>query len=537
MSVTVRQLAQRSGLGLRLVAGFDGADRVIAWAHSIEIPDPAPWLSGGELVMTTGLNVGDSPQEQFNYVSALVQAGSVALAFDTGTTFSEVPDGIRAAGDDLGFPILAVTARTPFIAITRAVIDELTADQVRVVQRVCDQQRGLASAALRGGLPTLVTSLGRALSTSVVVVDAEERTLAESGAEASRLLSTLLSSLGDAGNRRSRTRQRINRVVADDGGLTLVQSVGVAHDVLGWIAVRLDGPMDSSAQLLVAHAVSLISIELGKPAELVDAERRLRSGVTRALLDMGGSVDPSLLRYFHFGYGDSIHAIVFADVGALVQAEHQVHLALAAEGIRYLMARVERDLVVLLPEAATRSVRRRLHDQVSAQLQKPLRAGVGSYVPLSDAMVSVRQARIAVRAATLGTGSYVESSELGTLSLLLNIISTEDLVTLSDSALGVLVAEDRARPAGKLIDTLGAYLESNGQMEVAAAQLNVHRHTMRNRIRKIAQLLGRDIESAHARADLWMALHARRLLCTRTAEEPVASGSSVDPVTQSAPDT
>ena len=104
-------------------------------AHPIELPDPTPWLSGGELVMTTGLEIGADADDQFAYLQGLVAAGCVALAFDTGTRFDRVPDGLRAAGDALGFPVLAVPASTPFIAITRAVIDELTADQVRSVRQ------------------------------------------------------------------------------------------------------------------------------------------------------------------------------------------------------------------------------------------------------------------------------------------------------------------------------------------------------------------------------------------------------------------
>lgn len=105
MAVTVRRLTTLPDLGLTLVAGRDGADRVIEWAHPIELPDPTPWLSGGELVMTTGLEIGADADAQFAYLQGLVGAGCVALAFDTGTRFDRVPDGLRAAGDALGFPV------------------------------------------------------------------------------------------------------------------------------------------------------------------------------------------------------------------------------------------------------------------------------------------------------------------------------------------------------------------------------------------------------------------------------------------------
>ena len=150
MAITARRLAQHPKLGLALVAGRENADRAVTWAHAIELTDPTPYLFGGELVMTTGLTVGATDSEQFDYVARLSAANVAALAFDTGTTFRQVPDGIVRAGDAFGLPVLKVPASTPFIAITRAVIDEVNADEVRSVQRIVDQQETMARETLRG---------------------------------------------------------------------------------------------------------------------------------------------------------------------------------------------------------------------------------------------------------------------------------------------------------------------------------------------------------------------------------------------------
>ena len=64
------------------------------------------------------------------------------------------------------------------------------------------------------------------------------------------------------------------------------------------------------------------------------------------------------------------------------------------------------------------------------------------------------------------------------------------------------------------MSTLTAFLEYNGHTETAAAALGVHRHTLRNRLVKIAELTGLELDSAHVRAELWVALQARELLRT-----------------------
>lgn len=67
----------------------------------------------------------------------------------------------------------------------------------------------------------------------------------------------------------------------------------------------------------------------------------------------------------------------------------------------------------------------------------------------------------------------------------------------------------------ELIATLTAFLRYNGQVEAAAADLDVHRHTLRNRLRRIMALLGDDLESADMRTQLWLAVKADRLLGER----------------------
>ncbi|MFD0479489.1 PucR family transcriptional regulator [Nonomuraea thailandensis] len=61
-----------------------------------------------------------------------------------------------------------------------------------------------------------------------------------------------------------------------------------------------------------------------------------------------------------------------------------------------------------------------------------------------------------------------------------------------------------------LVESLRAYLESNGHWDAAAQRLGVHRHTLRYRMRRVADLLGRDLDDPGTRAELWLALEAAR---------------------------
>lgn len=509
MACTVRRLTQRADLGLTMVAGLQVADRVIEWAHPIELSDPTPWLSGGELVMTTGLKIGTRPQEQFDYVSRLVQAGTVALAFDTGTTYDRVPDGIRSAGDALGLPVLSVPASTPFIAITRAVIDELTADQIRSVQRVVDQQENLARATLRGGIPSVISALGQALSSSVAVIDSQDRVLAQYGADSDRVVA-IACSVADTARTGSARRRRTSKVVADESGYCTIHSVSAAQELHGYLAVDSPGPLPPSDRLIVAHAVSLLSIELGKPAKVVDANQRLRTSTTHALLNMGDRLDVSVLRYFGFDTDARVAAIVLTDVGPLLTAQKLATSVLAGRSSPHLMAPTDHGLLVVVPADRAAELGPRLHKHLAAQSQRRIGGGLGSSVSLLDAGVSVRQATLAARSSP--QHRFVVFTEMGTVATWLGSQSSEDLRALAHGVLSELDAYDATHPGTVgLVATLAAFLERNGEREVAAADLGVHRHTMRNRMNKIVELTGQDLDSAHARAELLMAITAREL--------------------------
>src|SRR5688572_33082985 len=79
--LTVRDIAALPGLGLELVAGAAGGGNVIRWVHVSELPDPTPWLEGGELLITTGLGIGQLSRPQREYVRRLAGPGPAGLAF------------------------------------------------------------------------------------------------------------------------------------------------------------------------------------------------------------------------------------------------------------------------------------------------------------------------------------------------------------------------------------------------------------------------------------------------------------------------
>ena len=72
-----------------------------------------------------------------------------------------------------------------------------------------------------------------------------------------------------------------------------------------------------------------------------------------------------------------------------------------------------------------------------------------------------------------------------------------------------LLAPLESRDRGDLVASVRAWLAHLGQWDAAATTLGVHRHTLRYRMRRVEELLGRTLDDAGLRADLWVALAIR----------------------------
>jgi DNA-binding PucR family transcriptional regulator len=118
-----------------------------------------------------------------------------------------------------------------------------------------------------------------------------------------------------------------------------------------------------------------------------------------------------------------------------------------------------------------------------------------------------------------GHAALATFRDLGSVQLLLSLQDDRGVELYCDALLGRLAEHDR-RHRSSLVESLRAYIEANGRWADAAAVLNVHRHTLRYRIRKIEELTGRDLSDAGDRLELWLALRAHELRSPAPALEP-----------------
>ena len=192
-------------LDIRLVAGEAGLDRPVRWVHISELADPTPWLSGGELLLTTGMNLAE-PEAQRAFVERLAAHDLAGLGLGVGFAHAEAPDALREAAAELGFPLFEVPYDVPFIAVTEKAFSHLVNEQYAVLQRALSAHERLERIVLsEQGLEGVTDALATLIGGTALVYDARGGELARSDG------GVPLARRGARGDRRGAARARPRR--------------------------------------------------------------------------------------------------------------------------------------------------------------------------------------------------------------------------------------------------------------------------------------------------------------------------------------
>ncbi|MGA9749680.1 MAG: PucR family transcriptional regulator ligand-binding domain-containing protein, partial [Nocardioides sp.] len=138
--VMLADLLADDGLGL-VQTHVPAPEREVRWVATSELADPTPFLEGGEVLLTTGLETSGWRSEWRGYVERLVSAGVVALGFGTGLTHRRVPRSLVRAAEASGLNLVEVPRRTTFVAISRTTAGLIDSGADAAARRSLEAQR------------------------------------------------------------------------------------------------------------------------------------------------------------------------------------------------------------------------------------------------------------------------------------------------------------------------------------------------------------------------------------------------------------
>ena len=348
--LTVRGLV--SEMGLELTAGDAGADAPVRWVHISELPDPTPWLSGGELLLTTGIQL-DTDERQREFVRLLAGHHLSGLGFGAGFDHETVPAALVEEAEELGFPVFEVPYELPFIALTEKAFARLVNEQYEVLQRGIAIHKRLERLVLEeSGLDEVVRALAAAIGGAVCVFSGRgetisskpfRRALPEEALEQVRQEVIRRSEELSDGGARASDNAEFAPDHPDIAGRSLVLPVslrGRGAPQAWLVAARDTGVLGDFERLILQQAVTVVALELMRQRAMRDTERRLAGDVLAEALTGRLSEEELAMRLRPFGIGHSAAVLVFSgnDGAPPQQAEGALDRFLADAGIGALVA-------------------------------------------------------------------------------------------------------------------------------------------------------------------------------------------------------
>ncbi|WP_236245404.1 PucR family transcriptional regulator [Streptomyces sp. CC210A] len=537
--ITVRRAlelpALRGGLP-EVVTGAEQLHRTVRWVHAGEAPNIASLLKGGELLLTTGLAIGARPAEQRTFVRRLAERGIAALVVELGPRFTRLPVPLVEAARAAGLALVQLHREVPFVAVTEEVHTEIVNGHYALLRQAEEVHRQCTGALLSGGgIPRVLRILSGFAANPVFLETADGQLLyAADGGSAPARPDPLQVWEGLRGQRGPADRPPAGSLVVDVPG-------GAAEGGTGPVRARLlltavSGELLPVHRMAAERAAGVLAVVLmqarqeeelaarGRGDFLTDlAEGRVAEGDARAQARVlgfrpgDGPLLPVVMR---------VTAAEHSPAGSWALLARAVVEELAAVGVPALVGvRPVEGRVPLLLGLRAEDERTAVADRVAAALRTGAeRAGLakaGGQAPIvvvgvaggwASASAGLRHAaETAAAAQGLPPCAWHDARRLDIDLLLwrLHRHDEEGLAAFVERAIGPVRAHDAAsRPP--LLPTLEAYLAHAGRKAETARALHLNRQTLYNRLARITELLGTDLDDPQAVLALSLALRARR---------------------------
>ncbi|WP_329115138.1 PucR family transcriptional regulator [Streptomyces sp. NBC_01465] len=520
--ITVQRALELPGLrgGLpEVVAGADRLQRTVRWVHAGEVPNIASLLKGGELLLTTGLGLGTRPAEQRAFVRRLADRGIAALVVELGPRFSRLPATLVETARAAGLPLVQLHREVPFVSVTEEVHTEIVNGHYALLQRAEEVHRRCTEALLGGGgVPQVLRILADFASNPVFLETADGQLLYAAGED-----EPLQVWEGLRGHR--------------PAGAVLVEVPGGGPGT-GFVRARIAlipvaGPLAPVHRMAAERAAGILAVVLMQARQEEELAARGRGDFLTDLAEGRISAEdaPAQARVLGFKPGDGpLLPVVMRLASELSPTGNWAVLAravleeLSSVGVPVLLGvRPVEGRVPLLLGLRGESERTAVADRVAVALRAGVeRAGLeraGAHPPVvvvgvaggwAAASAGLRHAaETATAAQGLSDRPWYDARRLDIDLLLWRLRDHPDLAAFVDRAIGPLREHDRtSRPP--LLPTLQTYLAHAGRKAETARELHLNRQTLYNRLARIAELLGTDLDDPQTVLALSLALRARR---------------------------
>ena len=508
----VKDLLDVPEFGIRLLTtDLDALDRTVRWTFTTDLPDPSRYIAGGELVIT-GLVWRREPGDSENFVAAVFGSGATALAAGEGL-LGHIPDDLVDACERHGLPLLAVPESVSFGDLTEFLVGRVAGDRIAALNSSLMRQRHLLTAVAEGrALDELALHTTRETGMQCLIFTATGRRLV--------IEATPFSDADvDALTHRALSAIRLPATVSLDGGREYsVFAVGasLSSRAMRWFIAAAGNFEEFSPPIADAFGqlASIAALDRARREEGRLVRREIADQAVR-LLEEDWSKAETLVRIRQAGVDPDRPLVVISaafvgrgDMNELLRTV--LSDTLTSFGGRCVGGGTKGDIVGIVATKGLDIVpvlRTRLRRLAPGIGRARLVVGVSSEVTgaaLEGAIHAARHAADVARASERQV-AVVAAGDLDSALSLVSILPDRVRREYAVRVLGPVLEYDGD---SGLLETLREFLAQGGSWNRTAEVLHVHLNTVRYRIKRVEELLGRDLGSTTDRLDVFLALES-----------------------------
>lgn len=492
------------------------------WLRSVAMPDATDRHVAGDLLLAVGTS---SVAEAVRWAAA---AQATAVLVRPAETDSGTGSGTES-GADVERNAAAIGCRRE-VAVLLADPAVSWSQLAGVVYGLVLESRETASGRGPTDLFALADSLADVIGGAVTIEDRHSRVLAYSrsqqGGDPARLETILVRQVPDRLRELFQQQGVFARLAATDEpvfvpadsrhGLTgrMAVAARAGHELLGSVWVSCDSPLTGAHRRALTDGARTVALHLLRSRASADLERQVESDLVIRLLE--GSADAATV---FSRLGLSPEAMRVIAVRAYAEGERHAPLLLAFEQATtgFGWSRPGRStllgdtLYTILPAERAEAARQwvmALRAELPARVR--VAAGIGGPAEVAELPAGRQEADECLALHESGRpGAVPPAYDEAWDDILLRRLRAAARIgrTPARGPVSALLRHD-ARHGTQFAATLRAWLETQGDLTLAAERLGVHPNTIRNRLRKMGELTPLDLDDARQRLAMIIMLAA-----------------------------
>lgn len=486
----------------KLVAGENGINNAIDYVDILEVPDACSWIKANTLLITTGYSVKNNLSAQEHIIETIAKMKASGLAVKFERYIGNIPPNLIELSNKLNVPLISLNSKIPYIDITYPIMMHIINEQAALLSYSNNVYSKLSNIALTtGSLEKLALELSTLLHYSVHIY-----------------------------------MYNIRKDILHSDSKRQVFPVSLKNKIYGYIEINADHKLTDKEMIAVKHTQILVALHMVNKELTVESTHKeqrdflddiishkipknqlsiraeeLNISLNKHKYALLANIDDFSKYIIEHKLSESHINNIKNNFGNIIrQCVHKIY------GSNNIFAVRQSDKVFILFPVDSPD-----NQKIKYLLQK-IRASFKMYFSDIDITIAISKTFIDITELPIiyskirclisicrkmnGSGHDILWDEAETY-LLINEMDSNTRLYYRNLLSGL----ENDVYATQLIKTLNAYIKNHGNITQSSKDLFIHRNTLSYRLKKIATLLGRNIDSSDTQFLLWLALKEREL--------------------------